>query len=285
MANSFSSTFPEVFSKLALKNFDLNSVMSRLVNRDYEGEIKKAGDTVNAILYGDVTVGDYTPGSDVSVQNWSLTNNQMLIDQKKTFNGVIDLVEITQSHLSLVNGWMKRASVAMSETVDDRLLGHYADVDAGNVIGSNASPITLTAANVYDYFVDAGKMLDADGIPEAGRVAVIDEDTKALIRKSDEYTHATSVGDENIKKGRVGEFAGFDVYMTPRIPTVTPSGTDLKNLMFFTKDFISLAFQIPADHMKTYEPEKQFGTGIKGLALYGTEVFHSTAGVVLKRVA
>ncbi len=281
MANSFSTTYPEIFSKTLLKNFDKATVMGKLVNRDYEGEIKNYGDIVNAVLYGNVTIGDYTPGSDVAVQNLSLTNYQMPIDQKKAFNAVIDLVEITQSNLDLVNGWMGRAAVALGETADDRLLGHYADVDAGNIIGSDAAPITLTKDNIYGYFVEAGKLLDADGIPAEGRYAVIDEDTKALVLNSPDYVKATSGGDTVVRSGKVGMMAGFEVHMTPRLTAVS----SVKNLMFMTKDFISLAFQIPADHIKTYEPEKQFGTGLKGLALYGSKVFHPKAGVVLKRAA
>lgn len=279
MPNTFSATYPEVFSKTLLKNFDKATVMGKLVNRDYEGEIKNAGDVVNAVLFGNVTVGDYTPGSDVAVQNLSLSNNTMNIDQRKAFNAIIDLVEITQSHLDLVNGWMNRAAVALGEAADDRLLSHHADVDANHLIGSNSTPITLTKDNIFEYFVEAGKLLDQDGIPSEDRYAVIDEDTKALLLKSPDYVKATSGGDDVVRSGKVGMLAGFEVHMTPRIPTLS----GVKNLLFMHKDYISLAFQIPPEHIKTYEPEKQFGTGIKGLALYGSKVFLPKAAVVLKR--
>jgi P22 coat protein - gene protein 5 len=279
MPNSFTATFPDVFSKTLLRNFDKATVMGQLVSREYEGDIKNAGDVVNAVLFGNVTVSDYTPGSDVAVQNLSLSQYALSIDQKKAFNAIIDLVEITQSHLDLVNGWMQRASVALAEAVDDRLLSHHADIATGNTIGTNGAPITLTASNVYDYFVDAAKLLDKAGLPQEERYAVIDEETKALILKSPSYVRATNYGDEVIRTGSVGQIAGFDVRMSPRIPTVS----GVKNMLFMHRSCISLAFQIPPEHIKTYEPEKQFGTGIKGLALYGSKVFQNTAGVVLKK--
>lgn len=289
MANSFTTSMPEIFSKHLLMNFDKATVMGALVNRNYEGEIKEFGDKVNAVLYGNVTISDYVPGTDVNPQNLSLSPYSMDIDQKKAFNAVLDLVEITQSHLNLLNGWMKRAAVAMAETVDDRLLGHYADVNASNLIGTNAAPVTLTSANVYDYFVDAGVILDDAGIPKEGRKAVIDPATAGLILKDDaRFVHATAAGDEMLRNGKIGKnISGFEVSVSARIQTVTPSGTPLKNLMFFHPEFITLAMQIPKDHIKTYEPEKQFGTGLKGLALYGSSVFtpHNTAGVVIKKTA
>ena len=280
MPNSFTATFPDIFSKTLLQNFDKASVMGQLVSRDYEGDIKNAGDVVNAVLFGNVTVSDYTPGTDVAVQSLSLSQNALQIDQKKAFNAIIDLVEISQSHLDLVNGWMKRASVALGEAVDDRLLAHYADVATSNTIGTNAVPITLTSANVYDNFVEAGRLLDAAGIPQDERYAVIDSETKALLLKSPSYVRATNYGDSIVQSGAIGTIAGFEVRMTPRIPIVS----SVKNLMFMHRSYISLAFQIPTDHIQTYIPEKQFGTGIKGLALYGSKVFQNTAAVVLKKV-
>lgn len=283
MANSFSTTYPEVFSKILLKTFDAASVLAPLVNRNYEGEIKNAGDTVNAVLFGSMTIDDYTPGTAMTPQNLSLTNSQMSIDQKKAFVAVIDLMEIKQSHLDLVKGWLARAGVAMAQEVDDRLLAHYADASATNLLGSDTAPITLSKDNVWDLFMDMARNLDANNIPRDGRVAVVDEVTANLIARSPMVVgRNSSMGDSAVKTGMVShDFAGFDVFMSTRLDAVS----NVKNLMFFTKDFISLAFQIPADHVETYKPELMFGTGIKGCALYGSKVFHATAGGVMKIAA
>lgn len=279
MANTF--PMATIWSKRLLKNFDENAVMAGLVNRDYEGDIKNYGDTVKATQAGDITISNYTPGSDMSVQNLTMTDYSMSIDQKKSFNFVIDKTEQAQSHHDLKKIHINRAGVAMTNTVDDRLLGHYANVDSGNVIGSDGSPITLTKDNVYEYFVYASELLDADAQDDAQRNAVVDETTKSLLLQCPQLTHATQMGDNVIKKGMVGEMAGFKIYMTPRLNAVS----SVKNLMFFTRDFITLAFQIPAGYIKEYDPPNQHGTGVKGLALYGSKVFHTTSGVVLKKAA
>ncbi len=278
MANSFAAGFPEIWSKKFLRNYDAASVVAALVNKDYQNDLATSGDKVHAATFGDVTVGTYTPGSDVAVQSVSLTDTEMDLDQFKAFNLVIDATEISRTHLPLVNGWTKRASVAMAQTVDTRLLGHYADVDSGNIIGSAAAPIALTKDNVHEYFVDARRILHEDNVMEMP-VAVIDPDTHALLEKSEQLTHATQSGDGVIRNGFAGKFAGFKVVVSNRIATVS----GVKNLMFFTKDFISLAVQIPIKGFETYKPEKQFGTGLKGLALYGSKVFQPTTGVVLKK--
>ncbi|MEZ4576087.1 MAG: P22 phage major capsid protein family protein [Vampirovibrionales bacterium] len=228
--------------------------------------------------YGDVTIYNYVIGTDNTVQD---VHDRHPDPATKYYQFVIDKIEQAISHLDLVAGFSKRAMTAMSHTIDDRLLSHYADVDSGNIIGTDVSPITLTETNVYDYFLQAGQMLDEDNIPAEGRVAVIDPATKRLILKSPDFVKATETGDTAVRKATLGEMAGFKVVVSNRIATVS----SVKNLMFFTPDLISLAMRISPDKVETYVPEKQFGTGIKGLALYGSAVFNPTAGVVLKKGA
>jgi ABC-type transporter lipoprotein component MlaA len=60
MMMGYSNFVPEVWSKEIGKIFDKQTVMASLVNTRFEGEIKKAGDTVYVRTFGNVTVNDYT---------------------------------------------------------------------------------------------------------------------------------------------------------------------------------------------------------------------------------
>lgn len=279
MPNSFS--YATIYSKFLIKNFDAESVLLPLVNRSVEADLANYGETVQVQKFGDVTVSTYTPGSDFNPGTVSMTTDTLTLNQVKAFHFVIDRVEQAKAHHELVKGFTKRASISMAQTVDDRLLGHYADVSAGNILGSDSLPITLTSDNIFDYFVEAGKLLDEDNIPAEGRVAVIDPTTKALIVRSPDFVKNTATGDSVVRSGNIGEMNGFRVVVSNRITTTS----GVKNLMFFTPDFISLAMRIDPGSIETYKPEKQFGTGVKGLALYGSDVFHPTAGVVLKKAS
>lgn len=280
MANTIIS--PAVYSKKWLKNYDQSQVMADLVSTTYQGDMMENGDTLYAQKFSNVTISTYTPGSDISVQSLTMTNQSISINQKKAALGVIDATEIRQSHLPLVNGFMKRFAMGFGATIDDRLLGHYADVDSGNILGSDAAPIAITKDNVYDYFVEARKMLKVDGVPFQGLVAVVDEDTESAILRSPDFVKATQTGDQVVRKGEIGSLAGFRVVTSPRIATVS----GVRHQMFFQPEFIELVVQLDYENLlQTYKPEKQFGTGIKGLALYGSAVLQTTAGVVLKKAA
>lgn len=278
---NISLSYPEVWSKYMAKNFDAKAVMVPLVNRSVESDIAQEGDTVNVQKWGNVTVNSYTASTDTTITGVALTNDTLVLDQSKYFHFNIDDTEKAMSHLDLIKGFTERGMIAMGQTIDDRLFTHYADFDSGNRVGSAAAPITVTADNVYDYFVQMGQILDEDNIPESERVAVVDPGTKAAILRSPDFVKATAKGDSVVEKAMIGDLAGFKVVVSNRITTVTNS----KPLMFFHPEAISFAMRIDPNKVKMYEPEKQFGKNVKALAHYGSKVFNSTAGAVLFKAA
>src|SRR4051812_37241322 len=69
----------------------------QIINRDYEGEIAAAGDTVRINMIGDVTVSDYTKNTDIASPE-TLTDAQLSlkVDQAKYFNFQIDDIDAAQ---------------------------------------------------------------------------------------------------------------------------------------------------------------------------------------------
>ena len=65
-----------------------------VANRDYEGEIRKAGNTVKIASIGDVTVDNYTTNTDIADPEVLTDEEQtLLIDQAKYFNFYVDSVD------------------------------------------------------------------------------------------------------------------------------------------------------------------------------------------------
>ncbi len=267
---------PEVWSKKLLKVFDKTVVMANLVNRDYEGEIQSAGDVVHIRTFGDVTVNDYTRDQTISFQALTDPMVDLLIDQQKYFAFKVDDLDKAQSNTNILEGYAARAAAAIRDVVDTRLIGHYADVDAGNVIGTDGEPITLSKDNIYSYITQLGETLDDDNVPAEGRNLVITPKFKTLLLQSDEFTRATSLGDNVIQNGYIGNVAGFSVHVTTNNPAVS----GVVNLMAFTKDFIAFASQV--SKVETVRPYNMFADAVKGLYLYGSKVVQPTAAAVLK---
>lgn len=286
MGNSVSTSYPEVWSRITAVNFDAASVAASECNRSVEADLKEYGDTVHVARYGNVTVRSLTDSVDITVDAVAVTDDTLVLDQQKYFNFHITTLERAQTKLDLMKGFMKRAAVAMAQTMDTRIFTHYSDA-TGGVMGSTTAPITLTPDSVYAEFVEARRLLNAANAlntdsadnGEDGPVALIDVNTEAIILRSPDFIKSTATGDSVIRNGEIGRLAGFRVKVSNRITAV--SGTI--PLMFFTRDFISLAVRISPQNMEMYKPEKRFAMGCKGLMFYGTKVFNPLAGVTLYR--
>ncbi len=270
---------PEIWSKKLLKIFDKTVVMANLVNRDFEGEITNAGDVVHVRTFGDVTVNNYTRDMTISFQSLTDPMVDLLIDQQKYFAFKVDDLDKAQANVDILEGYAGRAAIAIRDVVDTRLIGHYTDVDSGNVIGTDVAPITLTSANIYGYITQLAEKLDNANAPQEGRNLVITPKFKTLLLQSTEFTRATSLGDNVVQNGYIGNVAGFGVHVTTNNPAVS----GVVNLLAFTQDFISFASQV--NKIETVRPYNMFADAVKGLYLYGSKVMMPKAGAVLKASA
>ncbi len=273
MANNLDAFIPEIWSKKFIKLYDKLVVMKGLVNTDHEGEIKKGGDVVHVRQVGDVAVNTYTKNGTITITDVTASDNTLTIDQFKHFAFKVDDIDEAQSDVAIMEKYMQRAAIAMRNTVDSRLLSHYADAAAANTLGSTGAPITLTPANVYDYFVDmATNFANANQDDSLQMNAVVNPAVRAVILKSPELRdRSTSMVDETIRNGSIGTFGGWKLFVTTNYSAV--SGTI--PLLFFNKDFISFAEQLTK--MESVRQENSFASLVKGLNVYGSKVFTNQA--------
>ena len=90
-----------------------------ICNRDYEGEIKKSGNTVKIASISEVAVEDYVKDTDIN-DPASLTDTEqtLLIDQAKYFNFFVDSVDRAQQNVNLLDEAMRRAAWTLREHAD-----------------------------------------------------------------------------------------------------------------------------------------------------------------------
>jgi len=150
---AFTNFIPKVWSARLLEHLDKAHVYGALVNRDYEGEIKRYGDTVHINQIGAVTIKNYTRNTNIDApEALSNTDQTLVIDQAKYFNFQIDDIDKAQIKPELMNAATQRAAYALADTSDQYIAGLMAAGALGTV-GSDASPITVTAQNAYEQLV------------------------------------------------------------------------------------------------------------------------------------
>ena len=261
---------PEIWAARLLHALENAEVATNFVNKDYEGEIRNMGDTVHINTLGAITVGTYTVNTPMTLSDLSTTDQTLVINQADYFNFKIEDIDNVQSRdsASLIDTAMNNAAYALVDT-SDAFLFSTLTTGASNVIGTSASPVTLTASNAYDYIIDLRKLFDEDNVPTVGRKLAVNPAVYALLLK--DTTHFAPVRDTDMGgvfvNGFVGRIGGFDVYETNNL--VVNSTTSV-GLVASHPTCATYAEQI--NKVEAYRPEAMFADAVKGLHLYGAKV-------------
>ena len=267
---------PELWSARLLYALENSHVATNLVNRNYQGQITNAGDTVHINSIGAITVSDYTKNTDMSAPETLATTDQTLvINQAKSFNFQVDDVDKVQAAGDLIDTAMGRAAYALADVSDAFLLKTIANgVASANKIGAKATLTALTASNVYENIVKMRTLLDKANVPTTGRTIVVPPEVYALLLLDDRFAKSGSDSGQNaLLNGMVGRVAGFDVFMSNNCVSGTDGGSGSTAYFVITAQVAS-ATTYAEQIIKTegYRMESRFADGVKGLHVYGAKV-------------
>ena len=277
---------PELWAGKLIEKFYDATILAQISNTDYEGEIKRFGDTVNIRTTPTLTIRDYTKGMTLQIERPDSDPIELLIDKGKYWQAVSDDVDKVQTDINLMDVWSKDASEQMKIEIDQDVLANIpADVAAENQgltagaksasfnLGTTGSPLTVTkdgaggTTSITELIVDIGTVLDEANVPEGDRYLVLPAKAVGLIKKS-ELKDASLSGDGTsiMRNGRVGMVDRFTIYMSHNL--LTSSGKT--NILAGTKRGLTFASQLT--NMETLRAESTFGTLIRGLQVYGYKV-------------
>ena len=248
---------------------------TNVCNRDYEGEIRKAGNTVKIGSVSDVTIGDYVKDTDIEDPE-SLTDaaQTLTIDQQKYFNFYVDSVDRAQQNVNILDEAMRRSAWGLRAAADTFLATAMdTAILTENRIGSTGTPKVPTKDDAYEYLVDLGVLLDESDTPIDGRFVIVPAWFHGLLLKDDRFIKAgTRRSDSALANGEVGEAAGFTILKSNNVPNT--SGAKYKILAGHS---IATAYVEQIVDLQNYKPEKRFGDAVKGLHVYGAKVVRPSA--------
>ena len=269
---------PKLWSARLLNALDKSHVFANVVNRDYEGEIKKMGDTVHINTIGAVTIGTYTQNTDFSSgpETLATTDQTLTIDQAKYFNFQVDDIDAAQAAGDIMDKAMTRAAYGLADASDKYIAGILAGAaDATNTVSTSA--VALTSSNVYENVVKMRTILDKANVPTAGRWLVIPPEMYALILLDDRFVKTGGEMAEGIlRTGLVAQAAGFDIYLSNNCVNSSETYTIVGGV----DSAATYAEQIVST--EAYRPEKRFADAVKGLHVYGAKVVDKAQIACLK---
>lgn len=132
------SNFGEQFAAKVLSRTYQSAVYKGITNRDYEGEIKKAGDRVNILSFLNAgELGDYVVGTDMSVMQLVDAEDQLVVEKRKYYNISLDQLEDLFTYVDdIPANLIEQQSMALEKLTDAYVLDKAAqEVKAGSWIG------------------------------------------------------------------------------------------------------------------------------------------------------
>ena len=177
------SNFGEQFASKVLAKTYANAVYESIVNRNYEGEIKKPGDRVNILSFlNSGELQDYTVGTDMAVQQIVDAEDQLVVEKRKAYNISLDRLEDLFAYAQdIPEAMILEQSKVLDKTIDTYVLNKFGEeIKAGNWIGidlrvegsgqTEASIVTTATggtvtvnANSNTYESQIGTVEDRDG--------------------------------------------------------------------------------------------------------------------------
>jgi len=275
---------PEIWSGKLIQNFYDATVLSAISNTDYEGEIRRMGDTVNIRTTPEVTIKTYVKGQTLSVENPDKPKIQLSIDKGEYFACIEDDVDKVQSDINLMDTWSKDASERMKIKIDQRVLTDLLPgiaaankgLTAGRItanfdLGTTGNAEAITSSTILNYIIDMGTVLDEANCPEGNRFIVLPAKAIGMLKKSDlKDASITGDGTSILRNGRVGMIDRFTVYMSHNLLTSGTGASKQFNVIAGHKMGFTFASQMT--EMETIRSESTFGNIVRGLQVYGYQV-------------
>jgi hypothetical protein len=293
-ANAFDTNgfIPEIWSGKLVEKFYASTVLAAISNTDYEGEIKNYGDTVNIRTKPTITINDYKADGALAFERPEGSKVQLLIDQGKYFNEIVDDVMRIQSDLNVLSMWADDASQQMKIAVDTAVLAGIlntatATTNRGTTAGvtsaginlgvTSSGPLSLVASNpgtgevdVLDLLIRMGQVLDEQNIPEVGRWVVLPTWVASLIKRSElRQAYLSGDGVSMLRNGRLGQVDRFTLYVSNLLPHGTAGGVASGEWVIYAGHAHALTFASQFTNVETMRSEFTFGTILRGLQVYG----------------
>ncbi len=272
MANTI--IIPTLFSKEVIRNRDIKNVFYKYTNSDYTGELRQAGDTVTVQTLPTLSFASGTAGAAITATDFTITSENLVIDQVERLLVRITDEEQVQSNLALTMKVAERFAEAearlFDEAVRDQILvTQVADIPAANKLDSGA-PITLTPALAYTSILNLSEALDNQNVEETGRIAFVSPNFANNLMQSG-FLDASDTGLETRFKGYIGLVNGVKIVKTNALSAS-------KEVIMLQEGAVNMVVQL-----NNYDVRKGtdgFYENLMAEVIYGLKIFGENAKAI-----
>ncbi len=146
------TNFGEQFASKTLAKVYATAVVPAIVNRNYEGEIKKPGDRVNILSFlNNILLSDYAVGTDMSSETIVDAEDVLIVEKRKYYNFSLDRLEDLFTYASdIPESLLENSRYVLETAIDKYVLEKACEAKAGNWVGIDIQVIggAVTMASI-----------------------------------------------------------------------------------------------------------------------------------------
>jgi N4-gp56 family major capsid protein len=226
---------PQFWAARAIGALSANLVMANLINRDASAEIAQAGDTINIVKRGAITVKDKSANTAVVPDAPSNTKIPVVLNKHKYVSWHLEDNASAKAIADAVN-YVQDGMVAIAEAIETDLLELHASI--ANEVGTAGTDIDDTT------ILQARLQLNLQKCPMMGRNMIISPKDEIALLALDKFTSAEKRADGGnaLTEAELGRIYGFNCYMS-QLVDVTAGTPDTTHNIAFHRDAFVLAMR------------------------------------------
>jgi len=297
---AYSGSFiPALWSGKLAQKFYAATVFGEIANTDWQGDITGMGDTVIINTIPTINIYSYSVGQSLNYDVPAPNTITLTINHGKYFGVNVNNVLELQSKPKLMDMFTNDASMQMKIQIDkDVLYTNFNQGAAANQgatagaisgafnLGTDLAPVTLTASNILQSITALSSVLDESNVPETDRWLIITPTERQILMQSN-LAQAQFMGDASsiLRNGKIGMIDRFTVYVSNLVPRGTagnawtnPNGSTgteasaLKRHAIIAGHKSAITFASQIAKVESLQNPNDFGTLVRGLNVYGTQV-------------
>lgn len=205
---------PQFWAARAIGALSANLVMANLINRDASADIAQAGDTINIVKRGAITVKDKSANTAVVPDAPSNTKIPVVLNKHKYVSWHLEDNASAKAIADAVN-YVQDGMVAIAEAIETDVLELVSAI--ANEVGTGGTDIDDTT------ILQARLQLNLQKCPMMGRNMIISPKDEIALLSLDKFTSAEKRADGGnaLTEAELGRIYGFNCYMS-QLVDVTP---------------------------------------------------------------
>lgn len=227
-ANDNDAVIPEVWAMEALMVLEEQQHMARLVNRNYENEVRNFGDVVRVHRAATRRTRRRTDNDEYVSADTQTNSIQVPLDQMFYDSILIKDGEASKSMVDLINLHVRPAMNTIARGVDKAILGFAAHKSIKTPTARSGRLGNLNGSTGLDFVSNAELLLNQQLCPVEGRNLIVSPASKTGMLKVGEFNrYQADPNGSVLRQANIGEILGFNVYMSQNVPYVNVAGADV----------------------------------------------------------